>query len=527
MFTIYRNVVISYSGYSLGCITFAACYALVCFGVFHYVRSRLLARAGADLHHKLRSKVFKGLIETNVVAGNRAYSQGMADIGTLREFFASQAVYPLFDLPWAPFYLLLIFFIHPVLGLIAFLGAAFVLGLGALQEFLIRGSMTDANRWNAKNQRFVNAFLRNTEVINGMGMTEAVADWFDRNHDRVISNQTQSSKYAGAIQSVIKPMQNVIQVLIYCAGAYYAMLEGFSVGLMVAASIIMGRGLAPIMQATSSWKFIVQARQAYQRVQSFEKKLDARIERMELPEIEGRVSSEGATYVSGGRPLVANVSFVLASGEFMGILGPSGAGKTTLCKLILGVWPCSAGRVSLDGMDSFLWNKESAGKKIGYLPQEVELFPATVAENIARLGEVDMEEVQAAVEICGIQPLIESLPAGYDTYLETEGGVKLSGGQKQIIGMAMALYGNPSLLILDEPTSNLDEQAEAVLMKALANIQQKKKTTCIMVTHKPELLRAMDKILVMKQGRVARFGPKNEVFAELAGQNQQQAKEAI
>ncbi len=518
MFAIYRNVVISYSEDSLVCITVAAIYALVFLGIFHYVRSRLLTRAGSQVYARLRTRVQKGMLNAHVVSRGGSYSQGGADLETLRDFFSGNAVNSLFDAPWAPFYLLLIYFIHPGLGFIATAGTVLVIALSALQEFLIRSSMTNANRWNSRNQRFVNAFLRNTEVINGMGMSAAVSDWFERNNRRVIWNQTRSSNYAGSIQAVIKPMQNVLQVLIYCAGAYYAMTAGFSVGLMVAASIIMGRGLAPVLQVTATWKLTVQAREAYRRLFAFEQILDRQRDKMPLFVPQGRFQLSGATYATDGRALLAGVSFSLEPGEFLGIIGPSGAGKTTLCRLMLGIWPCTSGKVYLDGLDAFLWDKEIIGKNIGYLPQEIELFPVTLAENIARLGMVDNEKLAAVVDLCGLKPLVESLPAGYDTLLEREDGVKLSGGQKQLVGLAMALYNSPSILVLDEPTSNLDEETEKIFLAVLQRLKTEGETTCLMVTHKPALLQSMDKIVVLQQGRLAFGGTKEEVFARLSGQ---------
>jgi PrtD family type I secretion system ABC transporter len=527
MFSIYRNVIISHSPYSLITISVIAIYVLVFFGMFHFIRARLLARAGTSLYEKLETKVFKGMVQGQAVTSGRSYGQGIADLDTLREFFSGNAVNPLFDAPWAPFYLMLIYFIHPMLGIVATAGAVAVVALNIIQELLIRRSMTEANRWNNQNQRFIQAFLRNTEVINGMGMSDAVADWFDRSNSRVILNQTQSSRYAGAVQSIIKPLQNVIQVLIYCVGAYYAMTQGFSVGLMVAASIIMGRGLAPVMQAGATWKTTYQAKEAYKRIHRFEKVLDTQIEKMPLAGPLGGYVLDGATFAAKDRVLLSNVAFSLSPGRFLGIIGPSGAGKTTLCKLMLGIWPCTRGHVFLDGMDAFLWQKETAGRNLGYLPQEIDLFPGTLAQNIARLGPVDMEKVLEASALCGLESFVANLPDGYDTLLDGPGGVRLSGGQKQIVGMARAVYGNPAVLVLDEPTSNLDEAAEQVILAVLARLKEQKDTTCIMVTHKPSLLVSMDEVVVLSQGRVALFGPKDEVFARLAGGEGHIGREAL
>lgn len=527
MFAIYRNVIVSYSSFSLITITVVSVYALVFLGIFHFVRSRLLSLAGMHLYERLKTRVFTGMLKAHVMSGDRSYSQGMSDLETLQEFFSGNAVHPLFDLPWAPFYLMLIYFIHPILGVIATSGALVHIGMSVLQEVLIRRSMTNANIWNNQNHRFVNAFLRNTEVINGMGMSKAVADWFDRSNSKVILNQTQSSRYAGAIQSIMKPMQNVFQVAIYCAGAYYAMTEGFSVGLMVAASIIMGRGVAPVMQAATTWKVTLQARQAYNRVYNFEQFLNQQPEKMPLFEPKGHFRLEKASYAAGGRFLLADASFELNPGQFLGIIGPSGAGKTTLCKLMLGIWPSNPGKAYLDGMDAFKWDKEVTGRHFGYLPQEIELFPGTLAENIARLGPVDMEKVEKASALCGILPLVEQLPFKFDTVLEGANGIKLSGGQTQMVGMARAVYGDPHILVLDEPTSNLDEQSENIMLSVLARLKQEGKTTCIMVTHKPALLTSMDSIVIVKQGRIALAGPRDEVFATLAGKTGQTQQEAM
>jgi PrtD family type I secretion system ABC transporter len=518
MFSIYRNVIVSYSPYSLITITVVAIYVLVFFGIFHFIRARLLTRAGTALYKTLSSKVYQGMVQGQAASGGSFYGQGMADLETLREFFSGNAVTPLFDAPWAPFYLLLIYFIHPVLGIVATGGAVAVVALNVIQELLIRRSMTEANKWNNKNQRFIQAFLRNTEVVNGMGMSNAVADWFDRSNSRVIFNQTQSSRYAGAVQSIMKPLQNVIQVLIYCVGAYYAMTQGFSVGLMVAASIIMGRGLAPIMQTAATWKMTYQAKEAYKRLYGFEKTRAQQVKKMPLFIPRGRYVLSDATFgPQGGRALLRDITFSLSPGRSLGIIGPSGAGKTTLCKLMLGIHPCVRGRVLLDGMDAFLWDKEVAGGHMGYLPQEIDLFPGTLAQNIARFEPVEMEKVQQAAALCGLESLVESLPEGYETVVEGAGGARFSGGQKQIVGMARAVYGDPAVLVLDEPTSNLDEAAEQIVLNILIRLQQTRKTTCIMVTHKPSLLVAMDDILVLRQGRVALFGPRDEVFAKISG----------
>ena len=517
MFTIYRNIIISYSEYSLANITAAAFFAVMALGFFSYLRSRLLSTAGKELSLELRQKVYSIMVRACVLDNKRAYQGGLNDLEILRSYFSSPSIYALFDVPWAPFYLALIYLFHPMLGIIATLGAIVMVALSVLQEFLVRRSLKQANRINSQNQRFVDSFLRNTEVINGMGMIGAISDRFVRENNQVMINQTKSSYYAGAIQAMIKPMQNVIQVLIYCFGAYYAMTQGFNVGLMVAASIIMGRGLAPLMQVMSSWRSTTQAKESYQRLKEFSDRIENQTRNMPLPEPKGHIHVDGAVFRINEQVLLKGVSFELKPGEFLGIIGPSGAGKTTLCRLLLGIWPSLSGKVYLDGKDIFSWDKEEIGQYIGYLPQEIELFPGTVAQNIARLGTVDMDSVDQALEICGIKDMVDSFPQGAQTQLEGEKGIRLSGGQKQKIGLARAVYKHPKLLVLDEPTSNLDEQGEQQLLRTLLDIKQNYSCTCVMVTHKPPLLQSMDKILVLQNGSVAMFGPKEEVFAKFKG----------
>jgi len=516
MFTIYKNVVISYSVFSLSNITVAAFFAVVILGVFSYLRSRLLALAGQELSLVLRQDIFSIMVKGSVVDHERAYQGGLNDLEVLRNFFSSPSIYTLFDVPWSPFYLALIFLIDPVLGIIATSGAAVMVGLSKLQQVLVNKSMKEANILNSSNQRFVDSFLRNTEVINGMGMIGAVSDRFVRSNNQVIMNQTRSSNYAGTIQAMIKPMQNVIQVGIYCAGAYYAIKEGFNVGLMVAASIIMGRGLGPLMQFMASWQFIAQARDSYRRLQGMAAFRELQQQPMHLPEPKGQINVDHVVCRIRDRVLLNGVSFALQPGEFLGVIGPNGAGKTTLCRLLLGLWPSLGGKVYLDGKDIFSWDKDEIGRSIGYLPQEIELFPGTVAQNIARLGEVDDEQVAKALQFCGIEAMVQDFPQGLETLLEGEKGLKLSGGQKQKIGLARAVYGSPKLLVLDEPTSNIDAQGGELLLEALMKLKQTRACTCIIVTHAMPLLQSMDKVLMLRDGQVVLFGPKDVVLAELA-----------
>jgi ABC-type protease/lipase transport system fused ATPase/permease subunit len=317
-----------------------------------------------------------------------------------------------------------------------------------------------------------------------------------------------------------------MNVLIYGLGAYYVLTEGFDPGIMIAASVIMGQAISPLMRAVQSAKSTVQAREAYKRVHGFCAFLDARPEKMSLPVPRGRIVAEHLFFGIAGKLILRNVSFQLEPGDFLGLIGPNGAGKTTLSRILLGIWPTGAGSIRLDGVEMSSWDQDELGRHIGYLPQEIELFPGTVAENIARLGPVDEQRVVDAAKAADIHDFIATmLPEGYQTRIYGEEGIVFSGGQKQRIGLARALYSNPTLLILDEPNSNLDEQAEAKLIATLKRLRAEQQTTCVVITHTMSLLDVANKVLMLENGTVGLFGPKNEVLEKLAQArtNQRQA----
>ena len=516
MFTIYRNIVASHHAPSLYTITVIAIYALLSLGFFNYLRTRLLGTAGNDLDGSLGSTVYKNVLNTFSAPGSKGYTQGIGDLTTVRNYFSNPGLYALFDAPWAPLYLLLIYFFHPMLGLISTIGAAIIFTLSLLQDRFTRPRLGLANAKFSQNQKMVDTALRNAEAIRSMGMTDNICDRWSRANSDVIFDQTVASRYAGALQSVTRPLQVMMQVLIYGVGAYYAMIGQIDVGLMVAAAIIMGQAVGPIMRVMGAWRFTVQALGAYNRLNQFMVFIDSRTDKMSLPPPEGRIEASHLFLKIGQAQLIRNVSFSLEPGEVMGIIGPSGAGKSSLCRILTGVWPVQVGETRLDGVDLYYWDQEELGKYVGYLSQEVELFEGTIAENIARMGHVDSEKIEAASLAAGIHDWIETLPQGMDTKIYGTKGISLSGGQRQRIGLARALYGNPKILVLDEPNANLDMAGEKELIRLLSDIRVQRGTTCIVVSHKPEILEAVDKVLLLKEGQALLFGPKNEVFRRLA-----------
>jgi PrtD family type I secretion system ABC transporter len=517
MFSIYGAIVTSYSETSLYTITVIALYALVHLAVFSNLRAKLLRTAGSDLDTSLSERVLDGMIRGSSGPIKRSYQQGCSDISLLRNYFNNQGIYALFDAPFAPFYLLLIYFFHPGLGLLATCGAVLAVSMNVLQDRLTRKRIVAANVDNNKNRRFVDTMIRNAEVVNAMGMAGNIYNRFEQTNRSVIVNQTVASRFAGMTQSGLKVIQTSMNVLIYGLGAYYVLTEGFDPGIMIAASVIMGQAISPLMRAVQSAKSTVQAREAYKRVHGFCAFLDARPEKMSLPIPRGRIVAEHLFFGIAGKLILRNVSFQLEPGDFLGLIGPNGAGKTTLSRILLGIWPTGAGSIRLDGVEMSSWDQDELGRHIGYLPQEIELFPGTVAENIARLGPVDEQRVVDAAKAADIHDFIATmLPEGYQTRIYGEEGIVFSGGQKQRIGLARALYSNPTLLILDEPNSNLDEQAEAKLIATLKRLRAEQQTTCVVITHTMSLLDVANKVLMLENGTVGLFGPKNEVLEKLA-----------
>jgi len=525
MFAIYGQIVTSYSELSLYSITLIALYALVVLGLFNYLRTRLLNVAGLDFNKNYGDAVLKNMLKLHAYP-SRGYGQGLNDLNLIMNFFNSPGLAAILDAPWSPFYLLLIFFVSPVLGLCATGGAVVILGLGILQNLFTRNRLAKANHLYGQNLNEVNVLIRNAEVINSMGMEKGICNRWDDQNESVITHQTIASRHAGIVQSITKPLQIFMQVVIYGIGGYYAMIGELDTGLMIVASIIMGQALGPLTRTMATWSHVLKVKSAYDRLSQFLNFISNQPEKMALPIPMGHIKVENLFFKLGRQTLLKNISFSLLPGDVLGVIGPSGAGKTTLCKLLVGIWPAIRGKIRLDGVDIFYWNHEELGRHLGYLPQEIELFNVSVAKNIARMGEIDPDKVENTAKTVNIHEFIESLPQGYETPLYAENGVSPSGGQKQRIGLARALYGQPKIIVLDEPNSNLDEIGEKELIKTLSALKQKQSMTCIIVTHKPEILSVVDKILLLKNGQVVDFGDRDEILNKISQPNAPQ-KQAI
>lgn len=523
MLQVYDKVLTSYNLSTLGVITIAAVIALVVLALLEWMRSRLLVRAGIEFDRLLSLPVFKENISNAVVPGGPNRKQGtLRDVQLLRNFLGGSAVFCFFDAPWMPLYLGLIFILHPALGAVAVFGGVMVIVLGLLTDKLTKTKLESANMLNGHASGFMGATLRNAPLIRTMGMGGAMAARWERMNNIVIELQTHASKRAGLLQSIGRALRVGLQVLIYAVGAYLTVTHQSTAGVMIAASIIMGRALAPIDQAMASYKQSVEARAAYRRLSEL---LDTppSLANMDLPPPQGRLSAENVVFGVQGRPIIKGVSFALPAGQSMALIGPSAAGKSTLCKLLLGIWQLNGGKVRIDGADLLSWDSEKLGPYIGYLPQDVELFSGSIAENIARMQEVDSEKVLEAAKLAGVHDLVLRLPKGYDTQIGDSGAV-LSGGQRQRVGLARAMYGSPKIMVLDEPNSNLDEEGERALLQAVLNMRERG-TTVVLVTHKPNILSIVDNIMILQDGQVSVFGPRQAVFDHLAQQQQQKQQQ--
>lgn len=523
MMQVYDKVLSSYSMPTLWVITFAAVVALIVMALLEWIRSRLLVRAGVEFDHILSSEVLhENIMQASQPGGPPPGSTGtLGDVQTLRNYLGGSAVFAFFDIPWMPIFFVLIFMLHPWLGYTALIGGLVTLALGILQERATRKRLEVANKLNAQAGSFTGSIMRNAGIVRAMGMAENVGERWSKLNHTVIVLQTQASSHAGLLTSITKAVRMGMQVLIYAVGAYLTLDHQCTPGVMIAASIVMGRAVGPIAMAMGTYKLSLNAWGSYKRLDklfSAEKPPVA----MDLPNPIGEISCENLYFSAGGRTIIKGISFRMPAGQSLAIIGPSAAGKSTLCKLLLNLWKPVAGKVRIDRADIQSWNPSKLGPFLGYLPQDVELFAGTVGENIARLGQLEAEKVIRAARMSGAHDMILALPRGYDTQIG-DGGGALSGGQKQRVGLARALYGDPRIVVLDEPNANLDEEGDACLHQAILNMKQLK-TTVLIVTHKPQILQIVDNIMVMQDGQIAMCGKRDEVLKEMA--KMQQARQA-
>ncbi|MGJ4889639.1 type I secretion system permease/ATPase [Bradyrhizobium sp. HKCCYLR20261] len=515
---VYDRVLTSRNVSTLVMLTLIVGVFLILYGVLEFARSGVLARAGVQFEGTLRHPLFETMMKAELSPRHRYGQQIIRDAETIRDCISSGTAAIACDLPWTPVFVALCFLQHAYLGILSLFGAIVLFSLALFTEFYTRSSVERTNALANEASRFVASALRNGEVVRGLGMGDIVLDRWSCRQSAMVDAHSTLVERGAAMHSVTKFARMAVQTSLLCIGAWLAIEQQISPGAMMATSIIMGRALAPVEQVVGQWKRIVAFRSAYRRLEELFQALPVTAAPTALPTPRGDIDVENAVVwpPAAGRPSVKGVSFSLKAGESLAIVGASASGKSSMARAMAGVWPLREGVIRIDGAAYSQWDQNRLGKHIGYLPQDIELFSGTVADNIARLAKVDEAAVIAAAKAAGAHEVILRLPNGYDTPIG-EGGVALSGGMRQRVGLARALYGNPRLLILDEPNSNLDEDGERALAHAMAQMKAAGRTV-IVVTHRPQLLAHVDRVMVMAFGKSLAFGPRDEVIAKMRGQ---------
>ncbi|QFY63367.1 type I secretion system permease/ATPase (plasmid) [Rhizobium grahamii] len=483
-------------------------------GVFDIIRSQILIRLGARLDAELAPIAHKVVIEMPRFgySTSEAMERGR-DVDTLRGFLSSQGPVALFDLPWMPIYLVFVWLLHPMLGMLTVGGAVVLTLLTIAAELLTRRHSQSMLKATVARNSVADSNARNSDIMHAMGITGRAVDRFERANRRHLDCQTRTSDIGGTLSGLSKVLRMMLQSAILGLGAYLAIRGDLSSGSIIASSIVTARALAPVDLAIAQWKGVVSARRSHHRLTETLAVLNDKSGHVELPAPHDSLTVDAITTVAptSGAVLLSDVSFTLKAGQALGLIGPSGGGKTTLARSILGIWPVLRGSVRVDGADLSQWNEAFFSENVGYLPQDVALMEGTIAENISRFAETpDARKIIRAAKAADIHELIVHLRDGYQTELGPH-GTALSAGQRQRIGLARALYGDPFLVVLDEPNSNLDAEGEEALSKAIAKVRERGGIVVI-VAHRPSALSAVDMVGLVQNGRLAAFGPKDDII---------------
>lgn len=499
---------------TLAFLALAAALALTTAAALDGIRSTILARAGEWLMQRLGPEVLARSIERRLV-DSKLRTEMLREVSQLRGFISGPGVPSILDIPWMPFYLLVAFLIHPWLGAISLFGMLLLFALAWVNERLNSAELRASAELSAQVLRDSDAIMRNAEVIDSMGMAPRITSRWARGMSREVAMQDRLQRRNAILVSTTRLTRSLLQVGLYSAAALLVLDQQLTGGAMMAGSIIMSRLLAPMEAMFVHWRSLMLTREIYGHLQDFFDLPQLRATETELPTPRGNISVERVTLMRPGHvaPILRGVDFALDAGEHLAIVGPAASGKTTLLRIILGIMRPNQGAARLDGMDVCKWQRADLGRHIGYLPQDVELFDGTVAQNIARFTQCESSEIIRAARMAGCHQMILALPNGYDSEIG-EGGLLLSGGQRQQVGLARALFGRPRLVVLDEPNSNLDTRGDMALKNALERLRAAEVTT-IVVTHRQSLIAHVDKLLVLQAGMIKAFGPVDEVLAQM------------
>jgi ATP-binding cassette subfamily C exporter for protease/lipase len=525
MLEVYDRVVYSQNHKTLLMLTILVIAMYVVLEFLEWIRSRIMHEASEKFDGALNERVFNSIFQAKLRQIPGGTAQAIADLKTIQDAVSSPALMGLIDMPFALLTLILIFAINNTMGWFAVFGALVLGVIAYVNHRHVQPPLTLANRHAIQAQNYSNNAIRNAQVIEAMGMLHRIhAKWMEK-QVAFLKMQALASDRAGINSALSKFVQTMQGSILLGLGCWLTLQGELAMGgsMMIVGSILGGRVLTPFITIVSQWRILGNAQDAVQRLDQFLKAFPEPQPAMPLPQPEGNLSVEGAVAAPPNSQvaILKGITFRLPAGQSLAIVGPSASGKTTLARLITGIWPAINGKVRLDGADIFAWKKEELGPSVGYLPQDVDLFDGTIAENIARFGDVDMDKIKQAAEVVGLTKLINSLPEGFDTPVGDEGAF-LSGGQRQRVALARAIYGNPKFIVLDEPNSSLDEEGDAALIRTLQYLKSQK-TTLIVVTHRTQLLSVIDYVMVMVDGQIKQFGPRDEVLAALQQQNAQKA----
>lgn len=516
MMQVFDRVLSSGRTETLLLLTMIAGIALVALGALEALRTHLLNRIGAWIDGQLSTQLLGSSLASRL-HGVSLGAQPLRDLAQIRQFVGSNAINPLFDSPWVPIFVAVIWLLHWWLGALALAAAVMLFLLALANDLATRKALTQANELSVGAYRQAEAAVRNADVVQAMGMLPAIQRNYAAANAEANTLQMVAGDRGGAIMGLSKFVRLFVQVGILGLGAYLVLQGQLTAGSMIAGSILLGRCLAPVEQAIGAWRSFIGARDAHGRIEKLMQAAPQPAEQMSLPAPRGHLEVDRVTFVPPGSqtPVLKQVSLELQPGEALGVIGPSAAGKSTLCKLMVGIWAPTAGHIRLDSADVYTWNREDFGKHVGYLPQEVELFAGTIRDNIARMKDADPMAVIEAAQLADVHRMILHLPDGYDTEIGDRGAV-LSGGQRQRIGLARALFGKPSLVILDEPNANLDQDGEQALLQSIQSLKQRD-CTVVMVAHRPSALAHIDKLVVLRDGVVEMFGARDDILQRVTG----------